>query len=97
MRSSTSITRRSVLGGIAAATVIGWSSAHQSWAREADDFAATAAALPALDGTLVTAADATAPFNHDFGRMVPGACWGCCVPVPCRTSSRWSTTPGPTS
>ncbi|WP_405783701.1 FAD-binding protein [Streptomyces sp. NBC_00859] len=76
MRSSTSITRRSVLGGIAAATVIGWSSAHQSWAREADDFAATAAALPALDGTLVTAADATAPFNHDFGRMVPGACWG---------------------
>ncbi|MHB9757719.1 FAD-binding protein [Streptomyces sp. BYX5S] len=75
MRSSTSITRRGVLGGMAAATVIGWSSTHQAWAREGDAAAASAAELPSLDGTLQTAASATAAFNHDFGRMVNGACW----------------------
>ncbi|MFG2566144.1 FAD-binding protein [Streptomyces sp. NPDC048567] len=73
--SSTPITRRSILGGMAAATVIGWSTSHQAWARESDSFAHTAASLPALDGTLETSAGVKSTFNHDFGHMVTGACW----------------------
>lgn len=68
------ISRRKVLGGIAATAVVaGWSSATQSWA-----YAGTTediAQLPPLDGTLETSAKARSGFGHDFGYLVSGDPW----------------------
>ncbi|MER5891049.1 FAD-binding protein [Streptomyces sp. NPDC001941] len=73
------LSRRRVLGGMAATaatTVVGWSAASQSWATEADVARGVKPTpVPALDGTLTTAAADLERFKHDFGRLKNSAPW----------------------
>ncbi|MFJ8077192.1 FAD-binding protein [Streptomyces sp. NPDC096176] len=73
---SNTLSRRKVLGGIAA-TVAGWSVANQSWATAAEVAAGsvTVKQVPALDGTLTTSATDLEAFRQDFGRLKPSAPW----------------------
>ncbi|MDG4861433.1 FAD-binding protein [Streptomyces sp. T-3] len=74
------LSRRGVLGGMAATAVIGWS-ATQGWATAAEPVeAADLAAIPPLDGTLVTAPEQVAPFGEDFGNLKSGAPWAVLKP-----------------
>lgn len=67
--------RRSVLGGVAASAVIGWSSATRSWATTSAHHHDDVARLPDLDGSVETSAAAVAPFSRDFGRLKEGTPW----------------------
>ncbi|WP_030874388.1 MULTISPECIES: FAD-binding protein [Streptomyces] len=69
------LSRRGVLGGLAAVTVTGWS-ATQGWTAAAQGHApADTVSVPDLDGTLETSPDAVRPFGEDFGKLVSGAPW----------------------
>lgn len=73
----TSLSRRSVLGG-AAAAVVGWSTATTSWATAADvsaGHARSVAPVPPLDGTLHTSDAGLEGFRHDFGRLRDSSPW----------------------
>ncbi|MEC4019679.1 FAD-binding protein [Streptomyces sp. H27-D2] len=72
---SSALSRRKVLGGMAAA-VVGWSAATQSWATAAEvTGGATVAALPPLDGQLETSPASVASFSKDFGNLVTATPW----------------------
>lgn len=73
--SSSSLSRRGLLGGVAAAAVAGWSVVDGRWATPAEAATGNVATLPPLDGTLETAASATAGFDHDFGGYITGTPW----------------------
>lgn len=73
--SSSTLSRRGLLGGLAAAAVAGWSAADGRWATPAEASTGKVAALPPLDGTLETAAEVTAGFGHDFGGYITGTPW----------------------
>ncbi|MEV4683615.1 FAD-binding protein [Streptomyces kurssanovii] len=71
------LSRRKVLGGIAA-TVVGWSVANQTWATAAEVDGGQhidVRQVPALDGTLTTSATDLDGFRQDFGRLKPSAPW----------------------
>ncbi|MFG3053349.1 FAD-binding protein [Kitasatospora sp. NPDC048239] len=73
--SKAALSRRGLITGMAAA-VVGWNTATRSWATTADTTplnAATVSAVPALDGTLVTAPATLAGYAGDFGHMVSAA------------------------
>ncbi|MFB6889026.1 FAD-binding protein [Kitasatospora sp. NPDC056327] len=77
--SQSSLPRRSVLAG-AAAAVVGWNTVGRAWAVEAPADApagaagaSSLAALPPLDGTVVTDAGTLTRFGGDFGHLVTAA------------------------
>lgn len=68
---STTVSRRSILKGSAAA-VVGWSAVNATWVTAASATESGVALVPALDGTLETAPAAIGNFSKDFGNLITG-------------------------
>src|SRR5215207_4607560 len=67
----TNISRRGLLKGLFAATVVvGFDRAGRSWVTEASAAAADFSQLPPLDGTLATDPASLAAVADDFGHMI---------------------------
>ncbi|HEX6420528.1 MAG TPA: FAD-binding protein, partial [Acidimicrobiales bacterium] len=72
----TKISRRTMLGGLAAgAAVVGWSPRRGAWVTAAEAAPAGTRPVPRLDGSLVTDPATRAAFGRDFGHLVEAAPW----------------------